>query len=80
MWVRSWMRSHITKVRSVSAWSSSRRCASGVSSSFVISAAASRRRVRKRAASRSAKIAPQVNGGISRIATVSGNSTAELVS
>ena len=45
----------------------------------VVSAAAPTTR-RYRAASRSAKIAPQVNGGMARIATVSGNSTAELES
>ena len=44
-----------------------------------MSAAAATTR-RKRAASRSAKIAPHVKGISSLIATVSGNSTAELVS
>ena len=76
---RSWMRSHITNVSSASSWSSSSSCCVGSSSSLVI-AAASRTTARKRAASRSWKIAPQVNAGISRIATVSGNSTAEFVS
>ena len=79
MCVRSWMMSHITNVRSASSWSSSRAAASSGSSSFVISDAARTTR-RYRAASRSWKIAPHVNGGISRIATVSGNSTAEFVS
>ena len=55
------------------------RAASGGSSSFVISAA-DRVTRRKRAASRSWKIAPHVKAGISRMAIVSGKSTAELVS
>ena len=79
MWVRSWMRSHITKVSSARRWSFSRRSASAGSSSRVISDAVRTTR-RNRAASRSAKMAPQVNDGISRIATVSGKSTAESVS
>ena len=79
MWVRSWIRSHITKVSCVSRWSSSICAASGGRSSLVTSTAA-RTTLRNRAASRSQKIPPQVNGGISRMATVSGNSTAELVS
>ena len=71
MWVRSWMRSHMTKVSSVSRWSSSSRAASGGRASLVVSAAAATT-ARNRAASRSAKIAPQVNFGTSRMATVSG--------
>ena len=69
----------MTNVSSVSCWSSSSRAASGGSARLVVSAAAATTR-RNRAASRSAKIAPQVNFGTSRMATVSGNSTAELVS
>ena len=79
MWVRSWIRSHMTNVCSVSFWSSSSRPASSGSSSLVISDAARTTR-RNLAASRSAKIAPQVNVGTSRIATLSGKSTAEFVS
>ena len=79
MCVRSWIRSHITKVSSARRWSSRSLAASAGSSSLVISDAARSTR-RNRAASRSAKIAPQVNVGISRIATDSGNSTAEFVS
>ena len=79
MWVRSWTRSHRTNVSSASRWSSSSRAASGGSASRVVSAAARTTR-RNRAASRSAKIAPHVNVGTSRTATVSGKRTAELVS
>ena len=79
MCVRSWMRSHITKVPSASSWLESSSASSAGSSSWVISAAAETTR-RKRAASRSWKMAPHVKVGISRMATVSGKRTAEFVS
>ncbi len=80
LWVRSWTMSHNTKVCWVRCWSVSRPRASSGSSSLVTSQAASMTR-RKRAASRSQKMPPQVNrSGASRTATVSGKRTAEWVS
>jgi hypothetical protein len=77
--VRSWIMSQSPNASCASAWSATSRAASSGSSSRVTSAAAEVT-ARNLAASRSLKIAPQVNFGTSRMATVSGNSTAELVS
>ena len=69
----------MTKARSASSWSAMRRAASGGRDRRVTAAASETTR-RNRAASRSAKMPPHVKVGISRIATVSGKSTAEFVS
>ena len=78
--VRSWTRSQSTKVSSASRCDSSSLAASGGSSSLSVSVAALDTRL-NRAASRSAKMPPQVKrSGAWRTATVSGKSTAEWVS
>ncbi|CAM5553557.1 hypothetical protein SRIMM317S_02659 [Streptomyces rimosus subsp. rimosus] len=80
LWVRSWTMSHRTNASWQRCWSASiARMSSGSSTPSVATAASLTRR--KRAASRSQKMPPQVKrSGASRTAMVSGKRTAELVS